>query len=229
MLNKIHFFLGGLCSIYNQLSIKLRKTKWNDRMFQQFLFEEKNAFQWEKQHNTYERIDICERGKSLQLCSTLCHPIDCNPKGSCVHGLLQVRILEWVAMPSSRASSRSRDWTRVSRIVSELLIVWATRGVRVGEGIPTLQVFSSSGEAVAGHHSRSNIKAFVAQWALDPRQGYLSVLEWPASSVLPWPKEWAAASAAPGLRPSRHAPGGRGPVTSPVCRHRCASSFQALL
>ena len=127
MLNKIHFFLGGLCSIYNQLSIKLRKTKWNDRMFQQFLFEEKNAFQWEKQHNTYERIDICERGKSLQLCSTLCHPIDCNPKGSCVHGLLQVRILEWVAISFSRGVFPMQGLKLGPLIAGRFFAIWAPR------------------------------------------------------------------------------------------------------
>ena len=41
-----------------------------------------------------------------QLCLTLCDPMDCNPSGSSVHGiLLQARMLEWVAMPSSRESS----------------------------------------------------------------------------------------------------------------------------
>ena len=42
------------------------------------------------------------------------HPSDCSPPGSSVHGILQARILEWVAMPSSRASSQPRDRTRVS-------------------------------------------------------------------------------------------------------------------
>ena len=37
-----------------------------------------------------------------QSCPTLCHPVDCNPPGSSVHGILQARILEWVAMLSSR-------------------------------------------------------------------------------------------------------------------------------
>ena len=40
--------------------------------------------------------------KSLQSCLTLCDPMDCNPPGSSVHGILQAGILEWVAMPSSR-------------------------------------------------------------------------------------------------------------------------------
>ena len=43
------------------------------------------------------------------LCLTLCEPIDCNPLGSSVHGILQARILEWVAMTSSRDSSQPRD------------------------------------------------------------------------------------------------------------------------
>ena len=39
--------------------------------------------------------------KSLQLCPTLCNPMDSSPAGSSVHGSLQATILEWVAMPSS--------------------------------------------------------------------------------------------------------------------------------
>ena len=50
----------------------------------------------------------------LQLCLTLCDPMDCSPPGSSVHGILQARILEWVAMPSSRGSSQPRDQTCVS-------------------------------------------------------------------------------------------------------------------
>ena len=54
--------------------------------------------------------------KSLQLYPTLCDPMDCSPPGSSVHGILQARILEWVAMPSSRGSSQPRDQTHVSYI-----------------------------------------------------------------------------------------------------------------
>ena len=52
--------------------------------------------------------------KSLQLCPTLCDPMDYSLPGSSVHGILRARILEQVAMPSSRESSQSRDQTRVS-------------------------------------------------------------------------------------------------------------------
>ena len=40
--------------------------------------------------------------KSFQSCLTLCNPMDCNLPGFSVHGILQARILKWVAMPSSR-------------------------------------------------------------------------------------------------------------------------------
>ena len=47
-----------------------------------------------------------------QSCLTLGDPMDCNPPGSSVHGILQARILEWVAMPFARESFRPRDQTR---------------------------------------------------------------------------------------------------------------------
>ena len=55
----------------------------------------------------------CMRAKSLQSCLTLCDSMDCSPPGSSVHGILQARILEWVAAPSSRGASQPRDWTWV--------------------------------------------------------------------------------------------------------------------
>ena len=51
-----------------------------------------------------------------QSCPTLCDPMDCSPPGSSVHGILQARILDWVAI-SSKGSSRLRDWTHISCIV----------------------------------------------------------------------------------------------------------------
>ena len=44
----------------------------------------------------------------FSLVPTLCDPMDCSPLGSSVHGILQAKILEWVAVPSSRGSSQSR-------------------------------------------------------------------------------------------------------------------------
>ena len=60
--------------------------------------------------------------KPLQSCPTLCNSMDCSPPGSSVHGILQARVLEWVAMPSSRESSQPRDRTRVSWIAGGFFI-----------------------------------------------------------------------------------------------------------
>ena len=56
------------------------------------------------------------RAQSLQLCSTLWDTRDCNLPGSSIHRILQASILEWVAMPSFRGSSWSRDRTHVSYV-----------------------------------------------------------------------------------------------------------------
>ena len=60
---------------------------------------------------------VCKRAKSLQSCLTLCDPVDCSPPDSSVHGILQARILEWVAKHSSRGSSRPWDRACVSRLL----------------------------------------------------------------------------------------------------------------
>ena len=49
-----------------------------------------------------ETLASCVCVKSLQSCRTVCDPVNCSPPGSSVHGILQVRILEWVTMPFSR-------------------------------------------------------------------------------------------------------------------------------
>ena len=68
-------------------------------------------------NNIYSIIKLlCTHAKSLQSCPTLCKPMDYSPPGSSVHGILQARKLEWVAMPSSRRSSWLRDRTWVSYV-----------------------------------------------------------------------------------------------------------------
>ena len=51
----------------------------------------------------------CMHAKSLELRPTLCDPMDRSLPGSSVYGILQARLLEWVAMPFSRGSSQPRD------------------------------------------------------------------------------------------------------------------------
>ena len=60
-------------------------------------------------------------------CPTLCDPVDCSPPGSSVHGILQARILEWVAISFSRGSSRPRDRTQVSHIAGRHFNFSSTR------------------------------------------------------------------------------------------------------
>ena len=64
---------------------------------------------------------------AAKLCRTLFDPMDCSPPGSSVHGILQARILNWVAIPFSRGSSWSRDQTHVSCIAGRFFTIWANR------------------------------------------------------------------------------------------------------
>ena len=57
--------------------------------------------------------------RGAQLCYTLCDPMDCSLPGSSVHGILQARILEWVAISSSRGSSQPRDRTSLMSPASQ--------------------------------------------------------------------------------------------------------------
>ena len=59
--------------------------------------------------------------KVAQSCLTLC-----NPMNHTVHGILQARILEWVAFPFSRGPYQPRDWTQVSHIAGGFFTHWAT-------------------------------------------------------------------------------------------------------
>ena len=61
-------------------------------------------------------LHLCVHTKSHQSCSALCDPMDCSLPNSSVHGILQARILKWVAMPSSRGSSQPRDQTHISYV-----------------------------------------------------------------------------------------------------------------
>ena len=63
-----------------------------------------------------------------QCSSTLCDPMDCSPPGSSVHGILQARILEWVAVSFSRGSSQLRDRTRISYFLHCRRILYGSHG-----------------------------------------------------------------------------------------------------
>ena len=79
---------------------------------------------------THQTCRVCARSVT-QSCPALCHAMDCNPPGSSVHGILQARVLEWVAISFCRGSSPPRDWTQVSCIAGEPpgKAQWENKGV----------------------------------------------------------------------------------------------------
>ena len=90
----------------------------------------------------------CFCAKLLQSCLTLFDPMDCSSPGPSVHGILQARILEWVAMPSSRGSSQPRDWTQVSHTAGKFFTIWTTSNIWYLASFHMLMGYSSilSGE-----------------------------------------------------------------------------------
>ena len=71
---------------------------------------------WNRLHHRWQVVAVC--AKSLQLRLTLWDPLDCSLPGSSLHGIVQARILEWVAISSSRGSSWPRNRTCTSCIAS---------------------------------------------------------------------------------------------------------------
>ena len=67
--------------------------------------------------------NLCVKCEVAQSCLTLCDSMDCSLSGSSVHGIFQVRVLEWIAISFSRGSSRPRNRTQVSRIVGRRFTV----------------------------------------------------------------------------------------------------------
>ena len=73
----------------------------------------------------YMCVCVCVCVLFTQSCLTLCNPMDYSPPSSSVHGILQARILEWVAIPFSRGLSQPRDWNWVSWIAGRFFTIWA--------------------------------------------------------------------------------------------------------
>ena len=65
-------------------------------------------------------------GSSSSRFWLFCDPLDCSPPGSSVLGILQARILEWVAISFSRGSSQPKDQTQVCSIAGRFFTIWAT-------------------------------------------------------------------------------------------------------
>ena len=71
----------------------------------------------------------------MQSCPTFWNPKNCSLPGSSVHGILQARILEWVAITFSRGFSQPRDQTQVSCSAGRFFTSWDTREVHVSLGV----------------------------------------------------------------------------------------------
>ena len=124
---------------------------------------------------------LCVCAKSLQSCLTLCDPMDCSPPGSPVHGILQARILEWVAMPSSRGSSPPRDETcisYVSCIGRQVLYHWCHLGSPhitsyapkcpcPSQSLVISQFFIRSNLEMASYHYMDMINSFQKLYCVD--------------------------------------------------------------
>ena len=80
------------------------------------LFKIKTRFFFSITQQSNCSSDDAATAQSLQSCLTLCNPVDYSLSGSCINGILRARILEWVAMPSSRGPSQPKDQTQVSCI-----------------------------------------------------------------------------------------------------------------
>ena len=76
-----------------------------------------NSVQFSSISKTWKQPRCPSVHKSPQSCTTLSDPMDCSLPDSSVHGILQARILEQVAMPSSRGSSWPRDWICISYVL----------------------------------------------------------------------------------------------------------------
>ena len=71
-------------------------------------------------------VCICVHAHTCTLLHpVLCDPMDYSPLGPSIQGILQARILEWVAIPFSRVSLQPKDWTQVSRIAGRFFTIWA--------------------------------------------------------------------------------------------------------
>ena len=95
-------------------------------------------------------VCVCVCTKSLQSCQTLCDSVACSLPGSSVQRILQTRTREWVAVPSSRGSSRLRDWTCESCLLHRQVVItsatWSLGSQRVKHDWETEQQNLPKGE-----------------------------------------------------------------------------------
>ena len=87
-------------------------SKWIPRSLEVEKYKGRSIFNAKAGGGGNLNISVCVL--VAQSCPTLCDPMDYSPPGSSVHGILQARKPEWIAIPFSRGSSRPRDQTHIS-------------------------------------------------------------------------------------------------------------------
>ena len=144
----------------------------------------------------------------IQLYLTLYDLMNYSPSGFSVHGILQARILKWVAIPFSRRSSWPRDWTWDSLTVGRFFTVWATwedqltprtdqSGEETGVGLPSgatlvwLQHWSNSLGQLNGRSQEKTAHQMSSMVGRDP------------ALPSPLPRHWHVQSLA-GASPKQH-------------------------
>ena len=165
--------IAKLCGLDCQL------TQWNEICWNLYLSAMGTAECWRPADIKPSAATVLLRGfsclcaKLLQACLTLCDHMDRSPPGSSVHRALLARILEWVAVPSSRGFSRLRDRTRISWVSCTgrlVLYYWRHQGSPQGFWVSCKCVrscFSSEGSK-PDHGMEERTKASLRAYSYSP-------------------------------------------------------------
>ena len=123
--------------------------------------------------------DACMCAQSVQSCPTLCTPIDCSQPGPSAHGIFQAITVKWVAMPSSRGSSKPRGRTQVSCTAGRFITTSTTweapyqgwSGMLVTQSC--LTVCSPMDCSSPGFSVHGILQARILEWVVIPSPGDL--------------------------------------------------------
>ena len=106
-LNKVSLQILTCTDTFQSVHLYTKKKNNESLSFQPGSIEHRYSFMDRRKQMIYPMSEV--KVLVTQSCQTLCDPVDYSPLGSSVHGILQLRILEWVAIPFSRVSSQPRD------------------------------------------------------------------------------------------------------------------------
>ena len=113
-------------------------------------------------------------------CPTLCNPMDCSPPVSSVHGISQVRLLEWVAISFSRQSSQPRDQTHVSCILDGFSTTESPKKPKIPHGMGQLSPQARTIEPKHCNERSCNAEdpGLIPEWGRSPGEGNGSPLQY---------------------------------------------------